>query len=96
MLVHGSVPNPLRNVFERVTGSAVALQFPTGTLSCLQARLQAHPDNSGVFFIGTDGIQTWALDAGQETSWFLINDLAELYHINPSGTIDYLNIWLQR
>ena len=94
MLIHGSVTNPLFNVFGRVTGTVDAVQMPTGT--CMQLRLKADPDNIGTFYVGNNVAQTWPLDAGQETEWVLANDLNQFYASNPSGTTDFLDYWLQR
>jgi hypothetical protein len=78
-----------------VTGSASAVRFATGT-SCL-ARFKALSGNIGSFLIGaTSATCQFELDAGDDTGWISLSGLQELWHRNPSGTVDYLSVWIQR
>ena len=95
VLAYGGHGNfPYNNVFGVITGSASAAQFPAEP--GWQIRLKADPNNVGTFFIGNSGVQAWPLDAGDEATWFLADNLNRFYHSNPSGTLDYLVYWLQR
>lgn len=93
-LVYNHGHSPLLNVFGVVTGSATAIQFPSGI--CWQVAFKANDANIGTFFIGNSNLQEWGLDAGQETQWALAYDLNQFYYRNPSGTSDYLTWWLVR
>jgi hypothetical protein len=84
----------IHNRFGVITGSASSVQFPSGT--CHIIRFKASPDNVGTFFVGNDADTcVFPLDAGDDTGWNSLSNLNQLYHRNPSGTLDYLYYWLQ-
>ena len=92
MLRHTTAP--IFNVFITITGSASAVQFPDE--KCLAARWRADPDNIGDFFVGDEQNQPYTYDADQELEWTGLMNLNQLYHSNPSGSVDYLHVWLQK
>jgi hypothetical protein len=84
-----------QNRFGLVTGSATAIPFPDEP--CIMAKLQARLDNVETFLIGDAVDNTvFELDAGEETDWFEVNNLNQLWHYNVSGTQDQIVWWLQR
>jgi len=85
--------NPMSIDVSGVTGSAVALQFPTGSVKLL--KFKARASNIGSFFIGETAVDChYELDAGDSLS-VEITDLNQLYYSNPSGTVDFLAYWRQ-
>ena len=93
MLVRTTPGNPIYNRYGVVSGTASAVQFPTG--SALQIRFKADPDNAEDFFIGNESNQLFPLDAGDDTGWILADNLNKFYYSNVSGSAEYLYWWLQ-
>src|SRR5512139_936095 len=89
--------NPfIYNVFGIITGTSVQ---PFPDIPCSLANLKAYASNIGSFKIGHQSGTSqcvWELDAGQETGWFGIHNLNELWRSNASGTSDYLVYWVQK
>ena len=86
--------SPDDNTFGTVTGSASAVRFPD--LSGLMVRFKARSSNPGSFFLGnSSGNCVYELDAGDDTGWVATNQLNNFWYRSPSGTLDYLNYWLQ-
>ena len=84
-----------QNIFGVVTGSATALRFPN--VPAIQAKLQARLANGNNFYIGNAvGNTVYEMDAGEETDWFEINNLNELWYSAPSGTADHIVWWVGR
>jgi hypothetical protein len=84
------------NVFGIITGTSVT---PFPDIPCQQANLMAYASNIGSFFIGHQSGTSqcvWELDAGEETGWFDIENLNNLYYKNGSGTSDFLAYWIQK
>lgn len=97
--------NPVWNVIDLVTGTAVGTwaQFPSGT--CKLARFKADGDNTGEFLLShedetSNPLVGWPLAAGDDTGWVAVpTDEAGLAHFwfsGLSGTADRLYYWLQR
>lgn len=94
MTINQDLTNPfIRNAIGRVTGSANAVRFPTGT--CAIVRFKAEPANIGTFYIGQQNTVFFPLDAGDDTGWISIPRMQDFWYSNPSGTVDTLNYWYQ-
>ena len=84
-----------QNVFDIVTGSAVASVFlPSGTVGMI--RFKASPQNSGNFQIGNAHIRPFWLAPGDDTGWCDLDRFEQLWYEAPSGSMDLLAYWLQR
>jgi hypothetical protein len=84
-----------QNIFGVVTGSATALQFPN--VPAIQAKLQARLANGTTWYIGNAvGNTVYELAAGEETDWFELDNLNELWHSDASGTMDHIVWWVER
>ena len=79
--------------FGVVSGTASALQFPSGTARL--ARFKADTSNQGDIFFGNRGEVIFALDAGQDTGWFAPSQgkLENYYYV---GDNQVLRFWIQR
>jgi len=84
---------PFYNRFLVVTGTTTASPFLATKAELF--RIKAYPGNSGVFYIGNKDGQTFPLSAGDDTGWNAVHDLDQFYHINASGSMDYLGVWYQ-
>ena len=94
MITRGTAGAP-QNIFGVVTGSATAIPFPDQP--CIQAKFQAKLANVETFLIGDAVDNTvFELDAGEETDWFEVGNLSEIWHYNVSGTQDQIVWWLAR
>ncbi len=88
-------PGAPQNIYGVVTGSAIALQFPT--VPAIQAKLQARVGNLSIVSVGNAVDNTvFEIQAGEVTEWFEIDNLSELWYSNPSGTADNIVYWVQR
>ena len=84
-----------QNIFGLVTGSATAIQFPDE--ASINVKFQARLANVETFYIGNAVDNTvFELDAGEETDWFEVGNLSEIWHYNVSGTQDQIVWWLAR
>jgi len=84
-----------QNIFGVVTGSASALQFPN--VPAIQAKIQARKSNGSIASIGNAVNNTvFEIEAGEQTEWFEIDNLNELWYSSPSGTADALVYWVER
>ena len=84
-----------QNIFGVITGSVTALQFPD--VPAIQAKLQARLSNGTNFYFGnTVNNVVFEMAAGEETDWFEIDNLNELWHSDASGTMDKIVWWVER
>lgn len=84
-----------QSIFGVVTGSASALQFPS--TPAIMAKIQARAGNGSIGSIGNAVNNTvFEIEAGEQTEWFEIDNLSELWYSNPSGTMDALVWWVLR
>ena len=84
-----------QNIFGVVTGSATPLQFPD--VPAIQAKFQARLSNGTNFYFGNAvGNVVFEMSAGEETDWFEIDNLSELWHSDASGTMDKIVWWVER
>lgn len=95
MSYRADLSNPFEvNEFIKVSGSAVATRFPNAEAQ--MARIVAYSGNNASFLIGGQTTCFFEMAAGTDTGWFGIDNLSELYFSNPSGTTNYLSVWIQR
>ena len=86
---------PIYNIFGEITGSAVAIQMPSG--SCFQVRFKASEDNIGHIYLGHDANHCfWMLGAGDDSGWICVDDMNKFWHSSASGTVDRFAYHLQR
>ncbi len=88
--------------FGEVQGATSATQLPD--VPCSRARIKARDDNSGNVYIGNSGVTKpngttdattgFPLDAGDETGWFYLSNLNELYCICDNAGDDFI-YWAQ-
>lgn len=83
------------DVFGVVTGSATAIQFPTG--SCGMVRFKADPQNDTDFLLGHDPTHVmFPMAAGDDTGWVATDNLNRYWYSDVSGSMDFLYYWLMK
>lgn len=80
---------PKNNSFGIVTGTATALAFPESRADW--ARIRNDP-NGTLGYIGTYGGASYPLDVGDDTGWFSLNNMSDLYY---KGTGTHFSYWFQ-
>lgn len=78
------------NGFGLLTGTASALAFPD--ISADWMRIKAPSGNSADNYIGTVGNVVYPLSAGDDTGWFAVDNLSDIYY---SGSGTYFSYWFQ-
>lgn len=76
------------NAFLLVTGSANARALPE--MNAYWARIKV-PATGILGYIGTNGVANYPLDAGNDTGWFPLNDVSEIY-VRGTGTF---SVWYE-
>lgn len=87
--------SPDVNSFGIMTGTSSGVAFPDRP--ALLVRFQADPDNVAPVFLGSSAATCiWQMAAGTETGWIAANNLNQFFQRAASGTMDYIQWWVQR
>jgi hypothetical protein len=89
-----SYEDVINNGIGLVTGTAVAIQFPSHGVQLV--RFKADPSNPANSFLGTTASHMWPLAAGDDTGWVLADDLSD-YWYKGTGTAapNLIHFWVQ-